>query len=143
MTAADVFIAHGDGFLDAMADVWPECEWLRRARTRFDAATRRDRHIVITQFHAAMAPYYTRVRANDGSIFFETIRGPGVLASVHMTHKWCDPGIDDATRTTIFEWLQRLCDSAEAYVSGNTADMRDVEKTFGVIRSYSWMAGIF
>jgi hypothetical protein len=117
----DTFTDHAAGFLDAMVNVWPECQGLRGAQAQFDATLKcgvaavRElaRRTAITKFHTALAPFYARVRENDGSIFFETTSG--MLADIHMADKWRDPTIDDETRAAIFEWLQHMCDSAEMY----------------------------
>ena len=119
---SDTFADDAAGFLGALFEVWPECPGLRAANEKLiatvmsshDGVKRMARRTVITHFHNVMSPYYTRVRANDGSVFIE-VSTEGLLASFDMATKWRDPEIDDDTRATIFEWVQRMCDSAEMY----------------------------
>lgn len=117
----DAFADDAAGFLDAMLVVWPECDGLGSARAQLNATLNCGmgpvqelaRRTAITKFHTAMAPFYTRVRENDGSIFSEATSG--MLADIRMADKWCDSTIDDETRKAIFEWLQQMCNGAEMY----------------------------
>ena len=120
-TTADTFADDAAGFLDAMLAVWPECDGLRSALVQFNATLNCGvgpvqslaRRTAITKFHTAMAPFYARVRENDGSIFSEATSG--MLADIRMADKWRDSTIDDTTRKAIFEWLQHMCNGAEMY----------------------------
>ena len=109
-----------ENFLEAMADVWPDCGAVRKLQGEFLATARssvapvRDmaQKAIITQFHTTMAPLYDRCRASDHTIFGEA--NVSILQDIDMVGKWND-NIDDATRDAIFAWLVRICTHAELY----------------------------
>ena len=122
-TTINQFCDDVEGFLEAMGAVWPECEGVAQLRREFGLTARSPmatvrnlaQRTIIDTFHREMAPFYTRVRAEDGSIFFEAGDKIDILKNINMAAKWDDQAVDDVTRKNVFAWLIRICGHSELY----------------------------
>lgn len=117
---ANAFAETTHGFLQALQTVWPQCPNLNQLITDFEStvngpieALRRTLRIeLIKTFHHHFEPLYTRVRAHDSTIFTE-VQLPDMLKRINIHEKWAEAS--PSTRSTIFAWVDELCNAAELY----------------------------
>jgi hypothetical protein len=74
------------------------------------------KHKFVTEYHAAMAPFYARCSAKDQTVFTENLN-ISFLNHLKLREKWLDNAISDETRETIWTYVLELNRCSQLYCS--------------------------
>jgi len=91
------------GFLDSMSATFPENVPLAVACNTFDAVVGAEPSFALDAFAASVGPHAAQLTGRDPAIFSQPLF-PGLDLAV----MWGDPGLDEGTRESIWQYLQNL-----------------------------------
>lgn len=114
-TVVNAFIEMMQQFLEAMQEVFPECERVRGYKFGLDVSLRGSRDAVARQiieaYHASMAPYYKRCMEHDETLLGEDIE---IMTNIDLPRKW-SPDLHADTRAAIWEYITKLNEFSNIY----------------------------
>lgn len=121
-TVVTAFIEMMHQFLDAMQEVFPECERVRSYKFGLDVSLRggsgggggADGPVarqIIEGYHASMAPYYKRCMDHDETLLSENI---DLMINIDLPQKW-SPDLHPDTRAAIWEYITKLNEFSNIY----------------------------
>ena len=114
-TVVNAFIEMMEQFLEAMQEVFPECERVRGYKFGLDISLRGSRDAVARQiieaYHASMAPYYKRCMEHDETLLGEDIE---IMTNIDLPRKW-SPDLHADTRVAIWEYITKLNEFSNIY----------------------------
>ena len=111
-------------FLDALAEVWPECSGVKQTRLEYrlscvqapESVRQRAKNELITSYHEAMAPFYERCGKKDDSVFYEDSlhQSCQFMANVKFCDKWTED-LHAETKENVWAYVLGLNQYANMY----------------------------
>lgn len=111
-------------FLDALAEVWPECTMVKEAKLEYRMAcvqglgnsTKAAQARVVQAYHSAMSPFYARCSQKDETVFVEQdlCAACTFLAKIGFNEKWTDD-LHPETKENVWAYMHGLNQYANMY----------------------------
>ena len=122
--SVQMFCELAEQFLDALAEVWPECQRVKQTRLEYrlscvqapEAMRVRAKSELITAYHQAMAPFYERCSNKDETVFNEEElhQACQFLANVQFCEKWTDD-LHAETKENVWAYVLGMNQYANMY----------------------------
>lgn len=90
-------------FLEELADTFPEEPAVRMYLDGFDSLVKANARKPLEMFVGSIAPYTDLVMKKDPELFSKL-----QLGSIDLAKLWNDPGVEDATRDAIWQYVHLL-----------------------------------
>lgn len=111
------FVAVEHDFMQALKEVFPECNALHRAKLKFDMACKLpgQKKQRVEEWLQYMTPLKRAIADRDAAVVIKDANFPPTVQEIQIEEKWNDPDIDDETRSAIFDYLQELMQISDMY----------------------------
>ena len=110
----EVFFQYSRQFIEALCEVWPECNELKRYKLKFELACVHPpasiaiaaKREMVLNYHKTMSPHYQRCTQKDDSLLLDRAaqQGIDILNDIQFYNKWT-PDLHPETKENVWEYL--------------------------------------